>query len=79
MGYEIWDRDHLALIGDFDELEQALDFLRAMVQELNVAQAARELDRFQLVKVTNEGRAQEVISEGVDLLPLLFAPAIAAH
>lgn len=76
MGYEIWDRDERALVADFDEEGQALDFLRDMVRALNVEAAARELDRMQLVRVSNNGTATQVISAGVDLLSLIFAPTV---
>jgi len=80
MGYEIWDRDHRTLLADFDEEGQALDYLREMVHAMNVETAARQLDRMQLVRVSNAGTTTEVISAGVDLLSLMFAPtATPAH
>ena len=77
MGYEIWDRDHAALVADFDREDQALDFLREMVRSLNVEAAAHQLDRLQLVRVTDAGKTTQVVSAGVALLTLLFerAPA----
>lgn len=77
MGYEIWDRDERALVADFDEQDQALDFLREMVRPLTVEAAARKLDRLQLVRVTDDGKVTQVVSAGVDLLVLIFAPAVA--
>lgn len=80
MGYEVWDRDHGTLLADFDEEGQALDYLREMVRAMNVETAARQLDRMQLVRVSNAGTTTEVISAGVDLLSLIFAPtATHAH
>lgn len=80
MGYEVWDRDHRTLLADFDEEGQALDYLREMVRAMNVETAARQLDRLQLVRVSNAGTTTEVISAGVDLLSLIFAPtATHAH
>lgn len=80
MGYEIWDRYERALIDDFDDQDAALDYLRELVRPMNVETAARELDRMQLVRVSNNGATTEVISGGVDLLNLIFAPAVAhAH
>ena len=76
MGYEIWDRDHRTLLADFDEEGQALDYLREMVRAMNVETAARQLDRMQLVRVSNAGTTTEVISAGVDLLSLMFASAV---
>lgn len=73
MGYEIWDRYERALVGDYDHEEQALDFLREMVRSLNVEAAARTLDRFQLVRVTNNGSTTTVVASGVDLMPRIFA------
>lgn len=72
MGYEIWDRYVPALVGDFDDEAEALDFLRTTVRSLSAENAARRLDRFQLVRVTNEGRTTEVVSAGVDLFSLIF-------
>jgi hypothetical protein len=77
MGYEVWDRDERALIADFDDQNRALDFLREMVRPMNVEVAARALDSMQLVRVTNDGNTTEVISAGIDLLTLIFAPAVA--
>ena len=80
MGYEIWDRYEGALIGDFDDQDAALDCLREMVRAMNVETAARQLDRMQLVRVSNAGTTTKVISAGVDLLSLIFAPtATHAH
>jgi hypothetical protein len=73
MGYEIWDRDVAALLGDFDDEAQALDFLRTIVRPLGAEDAARQLDRLQLVRVSDEGRTTEVVSAGVDLFSLIFA------
>ena len=75
MGYEIWDRDERALVADFDERDQALDFLRDMVRPLNAEEATRRLDPLQLVRVSDDGRTTEVVSAGVGLLNLIFAPA----
>lgn len=77
MGYEIWDRDERALVADFDEQDQALDFLREMVRPLNVEAAARKLDHLQLVRVTDDGSVTQVVSAGVDLLILILTPAVA--
>lgn len=73
MGYEIWDRYVPALVGDFDDEAQALDFLRRIIRSLNAEEAARQLDRLQLERVTDEGRTTEVISSGVDLFSLIYA------
>lgn len=78
MGYEIWDRDERALVADFDEEGQALDFLRDMVRDLSVEAATHKIDSLQLVRVTDDGRTQTVVSEGVPLLGLIFA-AVVAH
>jgi hypothetical protein len=77
VGYEIWDRDVQALLGDFDDEGQALEYLHAIVRSLNAEQAAHQLDRLQLVRVADQGRATEVICAGVDLFSLIFAPAVA--
>ena len=74
MGYEIWDRYVGALIDDLDNQDAALNYLRELVRAMNVETAARQLDRMQLVRVSNAGTATEVISAGVDLLSLIFAP-----
>jgi len=74
VGYEIWDRDVQALFADFDDEAQALEYLRTIVRSLNAEQAAQQLDRLQLVRVSNEGRTTEVVSSGVDLFSLIFAP-----
>lgn len=76
MGYEIWDRYLRALIGDFDDQDAALDYLRERVRPMSAETAARELDCMQLVRVTNQGETTEVISAGVDLLNLIFTPAL---
>lgn len=75
MGYEIWDRDAGALVADFDEQDQALAFLREMVRGLDAEATTRTIDPMQLVRVSDAGRTQEVVSEGVALLTLIFAPA----
>lgn len=75
MGYEIWDRDRAALVADFDDQEQALDFLRQVVEPLSAEAATRRLDPLQLVKVSNNGQTTEIVSAGVGLLTLIFAPA----
>ena len=75
MGYEIWDRDARAFVADFDEREEALEFLRDLVRPLNAEQVTRRLDPLELVRVTNEGRSTEIVAAGVDLLTLIFAPA----
>ena len=77
MGYEIWDRDACALVADFDDLDGALDFLREMLRNMNAAAATQAVDPLQLVRVTDDGRTTEVVNKGVDLLSLIFAPAIA--
>jgi hypothetical protein len=77
MGYEIWDRDDRALVADFASRDAALDYLRDIVRELKAEAVARELDPLQLLRVTDAGKTQEVVSEGVALLNLIFAPAIA--
>lgn len=77
MGYEIWDRYVGALIDDFDDQDAALNYLRELVRAMNVETAARQLDRMQLVRVSNAGKTTEVISAGVDLLRLIFGPAVA--
>lgn len=77
MGYEIWDRYERALINDFDTEDQALDYLRERIRPLTTEAAARWLDRLQLVRVTDDGKVTEVVSAGVDLLVLIFAPAVA--
>jgi len=80
MGYEIWDRYERALIDDFDDQDAALDYLRELVRAMKVGDAVRELDRMQLVRVGDNGTITEVISAGVDLLSLIFAPSVAqAH
>jgi len=80
MGYEIWDRYERALIDDFDDQDAALDYLRELVRAMKVGDAVRELDRMQLVRVSDNGTITEVISAGVDLLSLIFAPSVAqAH
>lgn len=80
MGYEIWDRYERALIDDFDDQDGALDYLRELVRAMKVGDAVRELDRMQLVRVSDNGTITEVISVGVDLLSLIFAPSVAhAH
>ena len=80
MGYEIWDRYERALIDDFDDQAAALDYLRGLVRAMKVGDAVRELDRMQLVRVSDNGTTTEVISAGVDLLSLIFAPSVAhAH
>jgi len=77
MGYEIWDRDERTLVADFDYQEQALAFLRDMVRDLTAEAATRWVDSMQLVRVSDEGRTQMVIAEGVPLLGLMFANAVA--
>ena len=77
MGYEIWDRDERTLVADFDTLDRALDFLRGMLRDMSAATAAQAVDPLQLVRVTDDGRTTEVLKKGVDLLRLIFAPAIA--
>ena len=77
MGYEIWDRDERTLVADFDDQDQALDFLRHMVRDLSAEAATHKIDSLQLVRVTDDGRTQTVVSEGVPLLGLMFADAIA--
>lgn len=77
MGYEIWDRFERALVADFDREDQALDYLRAMVRPLNVEAAARQLDRYQLVRVTDDGNTTQVVSVGVALLARIFEPTVA--
>lgn len=76
MGYEIWDRDDAALVADFDDEDQALDYLRRMVRSLTAEAAARRLDRLQLVRVIDNGTTTQVIAAGVDLLPRIFAPVV---
>ena len=76
MGYEIWDRYEGALIGDFDDRDAALEYLREMVRTMKVETAARQLDRMQLVRVSSAGATTEVVSAGVDLLSLMFASAV---
>ncbi len=44
---------------------------------MKVGDAVRELDRMQLVRVSDNGTITEVISAGVDLLSLIFAPSVA--
>lgn len=73
MGYEIWDRYERALVNDFDTEVQALDYLRERIGPLTTEAGARWLDRLQLVRVSGDGHATEVISEGVDLLSRIFA------
>ena len=77
MGYEIWDRDDRAMVADFDDQKQALDFLRELVRPLNGEAATRAIDPLQLVRVTNAGKTTEIVREGVELLTLIFAPAVA--
>jgi len=77
MGYEIWDRDERTLVADFDDQDQALDFLRHMVGHLSAEAATRKIDSLQLMRVTDDGGTQIVVSEGVPLLGLMFADAIA--
>lgn len=77
MGYEIWDRYERALINDFDTEDQALDYLRERIRPLTTEAAARWLDRLQLVRVTDDGKVTEVVSAGIDLLVLIFAPTVA--
>lgn len=75
MGYEIWDRDRAVLVADFDELAEALEFLRDVIRPLTAEEVTRRLDPLQLVKVRDNGETTEVIRAGVDLLTLIFAPA----
>jgi hypothetical protein len=75
MGYEIWDIISCALVADFDDQEQALGFLRRIVEPMSAEEATRWLKPLQLVRVTNEGRTTEIVREGVTLLDLIFAPA----
>lgn len=77
MGYEIWDRNERTLVADFDDQEQALEFLRDMVRDLTAEAATHWIDSMQLVRVSDEGRTQTVVSEGVPLLGLMFANAVA--
>jgi hypothetical protein len=77
MGYEIWDRDERTLVADFDDQEHALAFLRDMVRDLTAEAATHTIDSLQLVRVIDDGRTQIVVSEGVPLLGLIFADAIA--
>ena len=77
MGYEIWDRNERTLVADFDDQEQALDFLRGMVRNLSAEAATRRIDSMQLLRLSDEGRSQTVVSEGVPLLALMFANVVA--
>lgn len=77
MGYEIWDRDAAALVADFDDESQALEYLRQRVGPLTAEAAVRAVDRLQLVRVTDDGRATLVVAAGVALLPRIFAPVSA--
>ncbi|MBI2325379.1 MAG: hypothetical protein HYU87_10520 [Chloroflexi bacterium] len=77
MGYEIWDRDDAALVGSFDDQEQALDYLRELVRPLKAEETTRALDPLQLVRVSDRGETTEILRAGVDLLTLIFAPALA--
>jgi len=74
MGYEIWDRYVQALVADFDDEAQAVAYLRTIVRSLNAEQAAQQLERLQLVRVSDEGGKTEVVCEGVELFSLIFAP-----
>jgi hypothetical protein len=77
MGYEIWDRNERTLVADFDDQEEALDFLRGMVRNLSAEAATHRIDSMQLLRLSDEGRTQTVVSEGVPLLGLMFATAVA--
>lgn len=80
MGYEIWDRYERALIDDFDDQDAALDYLRELVRTMKVGEAVQELDRMQLVRVSDNGTTTDVIAAGADLVGLIFRPAVAeAH
>lgn len=80
MGYEIWDRYERALIDDFDDQDAAFDYLRELVRTMKVGEAVQELDRMQLVRVSDNGTTTEVIAAGADLVGLIFRPAVAeAH
>ncbi len=74
MGYEVWDRYERAFLGDFDTEAQALGFLHDIVRSLTVDDAARQLDRYQIVEVTNHGKSTKVKTVGVDLMTKIFAP-----
>lgn len=78
MGYEIWDRYERAFLGDFETEEQALSFLHDMVGSLTFDDAARRLDRLQLVKVTDGGKTTNVTAVGVALMPKIFGPVFAS-
>jgi len=80
MGYEIWDRYERALIDDFDDQGAAFDYLRELVRTMKVGEAVQEVDRMQLVRVSDNGTTTEVIAAGADLVGLIFRPAVAeAH
>ncbi len=80
MGYEVWDRYERALIDDFDDQDAAFDYLRELVRAMKVGEAVQELDRMQLVRVSDNGTTTEVIAAGADLVGLIFRPAVAeAH
>ena len=78
MGYEIWDRYERAFLGDFDTEEQALAFLHDMVRSMTFDDAARKLDRVQLVRVSDEGKTTTVTAVGIALMPKVFEPAFAS-
>lgn len=75
MGYEIWDTRARALVADFDEKDEALDFLRDVVGPLNAEGITRRLEPLELVRISDDGQTTEVVGVGVDLLTLIFAPA----
>lgn len=80
MGYEIWDRYERALIDDFDDQDAAFDYLRELVRTMKVGEAVQELDRMQLVRVSDNGTTTDVIAAGAELVGLIFRPAVAeAH
>jgi hypothetical protein len=75
MGYEIWDDHAAALLGDFDELEQALGYLRDWVRDMTPEDATHAIEGLHLASVSDQGRKIDVVARGVELLTLIFAPA----